>query len=253
MAREVAEEKGLLFAGGLCNSSIYLPDQEESHKEVRAIFDEQVVWCVEEGVEYMIGETFRYLGEAKIALEVIKAHGKPAVITFCVPRKDENGQLTLLDGVNIGDACKQIADAGALVVGVNCAYGPTTMIEVIEEVKKKCPNVYLAALPVAYRTTEEEPTFYNITDKGLNKQAYPDGLDPILGSITDIKNFTEKAYDLGVRYFGICCGNSGHYTRMMAETLGRSPPASKYGTKLGGSGPDREIKGSLNYQNGRIL
>jgi hypothetical protein len=27
---------------------------------------------------------------------------------------------------------------------------------------------------------------------------------------------------------GICCGNSGELTRAMAETMGRSPPASKY-------------------------
>ena len=106
--------------------------------------------------------------------------------------------MTTLDGINIGDACKQIADAGALVVGVNCAWGPTTMIEVLEEIKKKCPNVHLAALPVAYRTTKEEPTFYIITDKGLNQQAYPDGSDPLFVSIADIKNFTKKAYKLGV-------------------------------------------------------
>ncbi|XP_065920131.1 betaine--homocysteine S-methyltransferase 1-like isoform X2 [Dysidea avara] len=254
MAKEVADEKGLLFAGGLCNSSIYVPGDEKSHKEVRAIFEEQVKWCVEEGVDYMIGETFRYFGEAMIALDVIKAHGKPAVITFCFHRKDDNGQFTLLDEVNIGDACKQIADAGALVVGLNCARGPGMMIEVIEEIRKKCPNVHLAALPVAYRTTEEEPTFYNITDKGLNQPAYPDGLDPLLVSISEIKDFTKKAYDLGVRYFGICCGNSGHYTRTMAETLGRSPPASKYATDVtSSSSVGQEMKGRTKMQDGRIL
>ncbi|XP_065920133.1 betaine--homocysteine S-methyltransferase 1-like isoform X4 [Dysidea avara] len=227
MAKEVADEKGLLFAGGLCNSSIYVPGDEKSHKEVRAIFEEQVKWCVEEGVDYMIGETFR---------------------------KDDNGQFTLLDEVNIGDACKQIADAGALVVGLNCARGPGMMIEVIEEISKKCPNVHLAALPVAYRTTEEEPTFYNITDKGLNQPAYPDGLDPLLVSISEIKDFTKKAYDLGVRYFGICCGNSGHYTRTMAETLGRSPPASKYATDVtSSSSVGQEMKGRTKMQDGRIL
>ena len=252
MAREVAREKGLLFAGGTCQSSEYNPSDEKSHDKARASIEEQVKWAVEEGADYIIGETFRYLGEAKIALDVIKAHGKPAVITFCVHRKDENGQLTTLDGINIGDACKQIADAGALVVGVNCSWGPTTMIEVLEEIRKKCPNVHLAALPVAYRTTDEEPTFYNITDKGLNKQAYPDGLDPLLVSITEIKDFTQKAYDLGVRYFGICCGNSGHYTRAMAETLGRKPPASRYVTSAS-FGVGKEVKDSTLKERGRIL
>jgi len=34
-------------------------------------------------------------------------------------------------------------------VGLNCAKSPGTMIEVIEEIRKKCPDVNLAALPVA--------------------------------------------------------------------------------------------------------
>ena len=252
MAKEVAREKGLLFAGGTCLSSEYIPGDEKSYEKARASIEEQVKWAVEEGADYVIGETFRYFGEAKIALEVIKAHGKPAVITFCLHRKDENGQLTTLDGINIGDACKQIADAGALVVGVNCSWGPTTMIEVLEEIKKKCPNVHLAALPVAYRTTEEEPTFYNITDKGLNQQAYPDGLDPLFVSIADIKDFTKKAYNLGVRYFGICCGNSGHYTRAMAESLGRKPPASRYVTSVSVA-DGAEVKDSIYSERGRSL
>jgi len=252
MAREVAREKGLLFAGGTCLSSEYIPGDERSYEKARASIEEQVKWAVEEGADYIIGETFRCFGEAKIALEVIKAHGKPAVITFCLHRKDDNGQLTTLDGVNIGDACKQLADAGALVVGVNCSRGPNTMIEVIEEIKKKCPNVHLAALPVAYRTTEKEPTFYNITDKELNQQAYPDGLDPLFVSITEIRDFTKKAFDLGVRYFGICCGNSGHFTRAMAESLGRSPPASRYATTVTKS-VIAEVKDSIYRERGRIL
>ena len=33
---------------------------------------------------------------------------------------------------------------------------------------------------------------------------------------------------MGIQYLGLCCGNQAHYMRTMAETLGRSPPASKY-------------------------
>ena len=44
----------------------------------------------------------------------------------------------------------------------------------------------------------------------------------------DIQDFTRKAVDAGVQYMGLCCGNQAHYTRTMAETLGRLPPGSKY-------------------------
>jgi len=37
---------------------------------------EQIEWAVEEGADYLIGETFKYLGEAMLALETIKQYGK---------------------------------------------------------------------------------------------------------------------------------------------------------------------------------
>ena len=33
---------------------------------------------------------------------------------------------------------------------------------------------------------------------------------------------------MDVQLIGLCCGNMPAYTRTMAETLGRSPPASVY-------------------------
>ena len=33
-------------------------------------------WFIEEGADYIIGETFDSLGEAEIALKAIKDHGK---------------------------------------------------------------------------------------------------------------------------------------------------------------------------------
>ena len=36
------------------------------------------------------------------------------------------------------------------------------------------------------------------------------------------------AYDLGVRYLGVCCGAGPHHVRALAEALGRKPSASRY-------------------------
>ena len=40
------------------------------------------------------------------------------------------------------------------------------------------------------------------------------------------------ARDLGVRYFGVCCGAGPHHIRAMAEALGRTPAASRYSTDM---------------------
>ena len=48
------------------------------------MFEEQVGWAVEAGVDFVIGETFSWGEEALIALDVIKQAGKPAVITLAI-------------------------------------------------------------------------------------------------------------------------------------------------------------------------
>jgi betaine-homocysteine S-methyltransferase len=46
------------------------------------MYEEQVKWAKEAGVDFVIAETIDFAGEALIALEVIKAYGLPAVVTF---------------------------------------------------------------------------------------------------------------------------------------------------------------------------
>jgi len=62
LARQVAQETGTLMAGNLSNTNIYAAD-ESTRGAVRAIFDEQLRWAVEERAELLIAETFGYLDE----------------------------------------------------------------------------------------------------------------------------------------------------------------------------------------------
>ncbi len=58
IAKGVATESGALFAGDICNTNVYDPADPASHKAVRAMFEEQVGWAVDAGVDFIIGETF---------------------------------------------------------------------------------------------------------------------------------------------------------------------------------------------------
>ena len=77
LAKAVAYESGALFAGDICNTNVYDPADPASHKAVRAMFEEQVGWAVDAGVDFVIGETFSFGEEALIALETIRAAGLP--------------------------------------------------------------------------------------------------------------------------------------------------------------------------------
>ena len=233
IAREVAEETGKMFAGNICNTNIYKEDaSEELLAEIRSMWDEQVRWAKEEGAEFIIAETLHWSGEAKLALEVIKAHNMTAIVTHAVleVRGAPKGMLQTLDRVPIGKACKELLDNGAYLVGANCSRGPEQMVEVVQEIIKECPPDRVCALPIAYRTTAEQPTMFALRDRACpaNNLPYPHGLDVFSIAPVEIVQFTRRCMDLGLKYMGICCGNTGKLTCTMAETLGRSPILSRY-------------------------
>ena len=230
IAAEVAEESGALLAGDVCNTNVYDPDDAQSAAAVRAMFEEQVGWAVDAGVDFIIGETFSWAEEALVALDVIKQTGLPAVITLAVHRAPETRE-----GWTPEDACRRIEEAGAAVVGLNCTRGPRTMLPLIERVRAACEGP-VAALPVPYRTTEAEPSFQSLTDPDCDcipgDRPFPTALDPFTCNRYELGEFTRAAADLGVTYLGVCCGAAPHHIRSVAEALGRTPPASRYSADM---------------------
>lgn len=253
IAREVAAESGALLAGDVCDTNIFEADDPASAGEARAMFEEQVAWAVDAGVDYVIGETFDWLGEALIALDVIRAAGKPAVITLSVPRTGLSWE-----GVAPEECCRRLEDAGADVVGLNCARGPATMLPVLTRVRRAVA-CHVAALPVPYRTSEAEPTFQSLTDPGGGAppegRPFPTALDPFTCTRYEMAAFAEAASGMGVRYLGACCGAGPHHIRAMAEALGRRPPASRYAPAMARHpffGTDAAVKESYRRRAGEL-
>ncbi len=224
LAKEVAREGGALFAGNICNTNVFLPDDAESKKFARAMFEEQVGWAMDAGVDFIIAETMSFYEEAALALEVIRDAGAISVVTLAVHREG------LRDDYSVPEACQRLKDAGADVVGMNCIRGPNTMLTVLEEISNEVEGP-LAALPVPFRTTPEEVNFQALTDAGCDcipDRPFPTALEPLTCNRYEIAEFAKKALALGVTYQGVCCGAGPHHIRAMAEALGKNPPASRY-------------------------
>ena len=224
LAKDVAGEGDALVAGNICNTNVFLPDDAASKWESRAMFEEQVGWATDAGVDFIIGETFSFYEEALIALEVIREAGATSVITLAVHREG------LRDDFTVPEACRRLRDAGADVVGLNCIRGPWTMLPVLEEIAQVVASP-LAALPVPYRTTAEAVNFQALTDEGCDcipDRAFPTALDNLTCNRYEIAEFAKQALALGVNYQGVCCGAGPHHIRAMAEALGKNPPASRY-------------------------
>ena len=232
IAREVADAKpGNLMAGNISNSNIWDPSDPKAQDEVRSMFTEMVGWAVEEGADLIIGETFYYAGEALAALEVAKATGLPTVITLAPMAFEE-----MADGLSIVETAQRLEQAGADVVGLNCFRGPETMLPHLLEIREAV-SCHVGALPIPYRTTPAEPTFFNLSDVAASVpsphgRTFPTALDPLYANRYEIGKFARDAYAAGINYLGVCCGAAPMHIRQVAEAVGLETEASRFSEKM---------------------
>jgi len=209
IAREVAGDQ-CLVAGNLSLTWMYEPDSPSAADRVRKTFDEQLAVQVDEGVDFIIGETFSWLGEALIAVERAKKTGLPSMVTICFENKDETA-----DGKSAAESAKALLDAGADIVGMNCLRPPQHTLPAMEEMRKSVSG-YLACQPVAYRTPKDKPDFTSLPQ-------FPFELDPLQLSRKEKAAYAQRAKDDGINYIGACCGSVASHIREMARVLGRLP------------------------------
>ncbi len=209
IAREVAGSR-CLVAGNISLTWMYEPDSPSARDRVSQTFDEQLAVQVEEGIDFVIGETFSWLGEALIAAERAKKTNLPVMITVCFEQ-----EAVTPDGKTPTECAKALVDAGADIVGVNCLRGPELTLPIVEQMRRAVSG-YVACQPVGYRTPPESPDFTSMPQ-------FPFGLDPLQHSRQEMAEYAVKARDIGVNYIGACCGAVATHIREMARALGKAP------------------------------
>tara|TARA_B100001173_G_scaffold63619_1_gene53651 strand:- start:635 stop:1681 length:1047 start_codon:yes stop_codon:yes gene_type:complete len=225
-ARDEFKDLDLLVCGDVANTNIYDPNDKKSHSDCQKMYEEQVAWAKEAGVDFIVAETINWTEEMKIALKAIKEVGLIAVTNFSIKKGDKTRE-----GHTPGDACKMMEDLGADVVGLNCYRGPKMTMKLLPEIRKKV-SCHVAALPVPYRTTEEQPGFLNQTDHGCDcipgGNAFPVALDNLYCNRFEMAEFAKDCEKQKINLIGICCGAEPHHVREMAVALGRKPISYKY-------------------------
>lgn len=209
VAKEVAGDE-CLVAGNLSLTWMYEPDSPSAADRVRETFDQQLRVQVEEGVDFIVGETFSWLGEALLAVERAKKTGLPVMVTICFENKDQT-----MEGQGAAEAAKALLDAGADIVGMNCLRPPEHMLGPMEEMRKAVSG-YLACQPVGFRTPRERPDFTSLPQ-------FPYGLDPLQLTRQEMADYAMRAREIGINYIGSCCGSVASHVREMAKVLGKGP------------------------------
>jgi len=219
IAKQAAGDR-CLVAGNLSLTWMYEPHDRAAADRVRKTFDEQLDVQVAEGVDFIIGETFSFLGEALLAVERAKKTKLPVMVTVCF----ENEDITT-DGKTAVDVARALADAGADVVGINCLRSPEHTLPLMAEMRKAVPG-YIGCQPVAYRTTHTHRDFTSLP-------AFPDQLEPYQLTRREMAEYAVKARELGVNYIGACCGAVATHIREMARALGKLPADERVWNKGG--------------------
>lgn len=209
IARKVAAEGDALVAGNLSLTWAYQDATSADH--VRALFDRQIGCQLEAGgVDFFIGETFSYLGEALLFVERARLSGIPVMVTMSF----ESFPAWSYEGISAADCARRLEEAGADVVGVNCLNGPRQQLPIAIEMRRAV-SCHVAAQPAAYRT-----------DSGFDFTAtanFPYELDHIQLSRKEMAAFAEEARQAGIGYIGSCCGSVHSHVRAMAKVLGKLP------------------------------
>jgi len=225
-SRDEFKDLDLLVCGDVANTNIFDPNDKKSHIECQKMYEEQVRWAKEAGVDFVVAETINWVDEMKIALKAIKDESLIAVTNFSIPK----GDLTRC-GQTPEDACKMMEDSGADVVGLNCYRGPEMTMKFLPKIREKV-SCHVAALPVPYRTTEEQPGFLNQIDHECNcipgGNAFPVALDNLYCNRYEMAQFAKQCADKKINFIGICCGAEPHHVREMSVALGRKPISYKY-------------------------
>ena len=210
IAREVAADR-CLVAGNLSLTWMYEPDSPAAKDRVRATFDEQLAVQIDAGVDFIIGETFSWLGEALIAVECAKRTGLPVMVTICF----ENENLTT-DGKGAAEAARALVDAGADIVGMNCLRSPEHTLPFMEQMRRAVPQAFIASQPVGFRTPADRPDFTSLPE-------FPYELDHLQLSRKEMADYAMRAQEIGINYIGACCGTVAVHIREMARVLGKLP------------------------------
>jgi betaine-homocysteine S-methyltransferase len=210
IACEVAAENNALVAGNLSLTWSYIPEDPSSADRVRALFDRQLEQQLGAGPpDFWIGETFSHLGEALLFVERAKVTNLPVMVTMSF----EQSVPESYEGDSPAECARKLRDAGADIVGVNCLNGPEVQLPIAIEMRAAVEG-FVAAQPVAYRTSVEQPDFTAMPN-------FPYELDPLQLSRHEMADFARRARDEGIDYIGSCCGSVQTHVRAMAKVLGK--------------------------------
>lgn len=184
--------------------SAILARDDESYDEAFDDYAEQARLLASEEPDAIYLETMQSIDDAVCAVDGIKDACDLPVICSCV--YDEDGNI-LRGGETLEDCARQLQDAGADVIGMNCNLSPDQMLALAPRLVEASdvPVIMCPDVPAPKRTTRGDLDYGGATD-----------------------NMARVAVEMkgcGVQMIGTCCGSTPAYTSAIYAMVGDTPVA----------------------------
>jgi homocysteine S-methyltransferase len=200
LAREATRDRGLeaFVAGAIGPIGVGLASGGDvSLQQARKAFAQQAEALAGAGVDLIMLETFPTLAEAREAVLAIREVSKELPIVAQLTFQRDGRTWT---GEEPPDVARELHNAGADVVGVNCVAGPQSALDILEEMAK-ATKVKLAAQPNAGhpRVVEREVTY------------------PLTPAV--FAEYVPRFVATGCVLVGGCCGTTPEHIAAMRDSL----------------------------------
>ncbi|MCD8337995.1 MAG: homocysteine S-methyltransferase family protein [Lachnospiraceae bacterium] len=200
-SKEIAAE-GVLVAGDISpTGGMMQPMGDMTYEKAFEIYQEQVRYLAEAGVDLLAVETMYQIEETMAAIDA--AHSVCGLPVLCTVTVEADGSI--FTGGNATEAAMAFEAAGADAVGVNCSVGPDQLVSVIRNIREH------VSVPVIAKPNAGMP---QIDDSG--KAVYSMGAE-------EFARYMKDLVEAGATIIGGCCGTTPEYIRAVAKLLGSQP------------------------------
>lgn len=163
------------------------------------IFAQQAAALAAGGVDAIILETFTSRDEILAAIEGAKTTDLPVIASMSFDR-DVAGTFHTMMGDDIPSSVSAMQDAGADVVGANCAEGPEGYIDIARELSEA------AEVPVIVQPNAGAPRVVG------GETLYPMTPEEMAG-------FVARIVGCGIAIIGGCCGTTPDHVRAVRDAV----------------------------------
>ncbi|MCC8103721.1 MAG: homocysteine S-methyltransferase family protein [Clostridiales bacterium] len=197
-SREIATD-GVLVAGDISpTGGMMQPMGDMTYEKAFEIYQEQVRYLVEAGVDLLAVETMYQIEETMAAIDAARSVCDLPVL--CTVTVEADGSI--FTGGNATEAAVSFEAAGADAVGVNCSVGPDQLVSVIQNIREH------VSVPVIVKPNAGMPLI-----DASGKATYNMGAE-------EFARYMKGLADAGATIIGGCCGTTPEYIRAVAEKLG---------------------------------